>query len=505
MRIFLVFSFLLACAPKCLTAQLFPKEGGQLCYRLVGFSFPAEAGATQYKIEIATGAYAAPGDFEKHIVSTLLCKKNRSIVELPSFGTHYTWRTTSIINGKVKTKGVLRHFDTRMTADVDTNVTRLRVIHKAEKYKDAYVFVDGARALYDMNGKPVWFLPGTDLKVNERAYPRDLKPTPQGSLTFLTKGDAYEITYGGYVLWHTNVGNQNVKRFHHEFTRLSNGHYMGMLSELSDNYFIKLHAFKDSVAHNFRDSARYYQKAWINSIVEYDQKGNLAWRWDGFGYLKKSDLYAEMNADSLFDINDLHENAFFFNEKNKTVYLSLRNVSRVIKIRYPQGDVLNTYGTEYRPGVSDMRNDLFCGQHSCRVSEKGNLYLFNNNPCGQTHIPTVAMFEEPIPGKGELKKIWEYSCTVEDKNVLPVDNPNFVSGGNVLELQDGSIFVSMGSPYSKAFIVDQNKQILWSAISEKYNRDNEKWEPFKQLNVYRASIIGRKQLEEMIWKAEKYE
>ena len=66
-----------------------------------------------------------------------------------------------------------------------------------------------------------------------------------------------------------------------------------------------------------------------------------------------------------------------------------------------------------------------------------------------------------------------------------------------------SMFVSMGSPYSKVFIVDTNKHENWSAISEKYDRDTEKWAPFPQSNLYRASFVSRNELEHMIWNAEK--
>ncbi len=486
-------------------AQVFPKEGSSLCYRLIGFSFPAGASVTQYKLEIATGSYSNAADFEKNIVKSVSCKKSKVITEVPYFGCQYTWRVIPAGSKAVVTKDVLHHFSVKITQDVDSASTRLRIISPAEKYKDAYVFIDGARALYDMNGKPVWFLPGTELKVNQKAYPRDLKPTPQGTITFLTNGDAYEITYGGNIVWRTQVTNQSVKHFHHEFTRLRNGYYMGMLSELSDNNYLKLLSFKDSIAHNANDSARFYRRAWINSLVEYDPKGNLVWRWDGYNYLMKSDLIGEQKADSSFDLNDLHENAFFFDEINKVVYVSFRNINRVIKIKYPEGTILNTYGAKYAPGVQDMHNELFCGQHSCRKSQKGYLYLFNNNVCNASHIPTIVMLQEPPEGKSELKKIWEYQCTVENPEVMTVENSNFLSGGNVVELPDQSIFVSMGSPYCKVFIVGTDKKVLWSAISEKYNSGKERWELFSQLNVYRASMISRKDLEELIWNSEKYE
>ncbi len=502
-RIFFFLFCFIGCAHQ-LSAQFFPKEGAQLCYRLIGFSFPAEAGVTDYKIEVAIGSFASAADFEQHITTSVSGKKNRIIAEMPYFGSVYTWRTTSYSGSKIKSRSQLRHFNIKITPDVDTNITRLRIIKPGKKHLDGYVFIDGARALYDMNGKPVWFLPGTDSKASRKATPRDMKATRQGTITFITNGDVYEVTYGGNIRWQSNINNPGFRHFHHEFTRLGNGHYMGLLSELSYVDVFKLHAFKDSIAKNAHDSARYYQKAWMNNIVEYDEKGKLIWQWNGYDYLKRSDVYGVIKSDSLFDVNDLHDNAFFFDEKNKAIYLSFRNINRVIKIGYPHGNVLNTYGPEYKPGLKEMHNELFCGQHSCRIAQNGNLYLFNNNICGATHIPTVARFTEPLQGGG-LKKVWEYQCLIEDKEVMRNDTAGFISGGDVLELEDQSIFVSMGIPYCKLFIVDIAKHEEWSAIPEKFDGDRDKWMPFSRENLYRASFVSRKQLEEMIWNAEKYE
>ena len=69
-----------------------------------------------------------------------------------------------------------------------------------------------------------------------------------------------------------------------------------------------------------------------------------------------------------------------------------------------------------------------------------------------------------------------------------------------MELPDNSMFVCMGSQFSKVFIVNMDKKILWSAASEKWNAGNNKWECIPQ---YRASMITtRKEMEQLIWNAE---
>ena len=490
--------FILLFSSHSLSAQIFPQEGGKLCYRIIGFSFPAQEEAIKYKIEVAEGNYNSLDSFRNNIIIRLYTEKNKMIAEVPSFGSQYTWRVKYIGKDSSKIKSPLHHFSTKIVPDVDTSLMRMRVLQSAGKYKDAYVFLDVARVLYDMNGKPVWFLPGIDLERNKSAYPRDLKLTPQGTITFLSGFQPYEITYDGNLLWQNkiNAATHKFDTFHHEFTRLANGHYMAMILV---NEIVQKPAFKDSVAHNAVEYGRYNFNMQHCEIVEYDKNNQVIWRWSSKEYVQQSDLFLRKNEFGLPD-NDVHANSFYFDEKSKSIYVSFRNINRVIKVKYPEGNVINTYGTIYKPGIANLDNNDFCGQHSVRLSRTGNLYLYNNNTCSSSHVPTIAMFQEMGNGKNSLKKIWEYQCTLND---LDTTKPLFVLGGSVNELPDESMFVSMGAPYCKMFIVNKDKKELWSAVYEKYNVTTKKWE-MPDKTVYRASIItSRKELEQLIWNSEK--
>ncbi len=166
-----------------------------------------------------------------------------------------------------------------------------------------------------------------------------------------------------------------------------------------------------------------------------------------------------------------------------------------MKIKYPEGTVLNAYGEVYKPGVPENGNGMFCGQHACKYSQIGCLFLFNNNGCNQGQTPRIKILKEPVNERDVIKKIWEYECSGDEQ--YPKED---LTGGNVMELPDGSIFVCMGGAYGKLFIVNKDKKVLWSGISEKWNAEENKWIPIVQ---YRASIItDRKQLERLIWNTE---
>jgi hypothetical protein len=480
-------------------SQVLPSEGSKLHYRLIGFSFPGLAG-NSYTLQIAAGNFNSADSFRANIKFSVKTKKTRVVAEVPGFGQQYTWRIVTKSTSADNTG--FHHFSTDMAPFVDTNIARLRILKSSEKYKDAYVFLDGVKTLYDMKGKPVWYLP--DIK-GLGTPPRDLKISPQKTITFLLDSRGYEINYNGDILWSTPSRDASKKEqgggYHHEFTRLVSGNYMVLgkktsLWELPATIESKvLNAPGEIIVHDSINH-KYYQKIEFGTVLEYSHAGNLVWSWDPSEYLKGSDLYSRRTIEGLFDI-DVHENSFSFDEVSKTFLLSLRDVSRVLKVKYPEGIVTAAYGGIYKQGFREIENPLFCYQHSCKQSREGYVYLYDNNGCHLKELPKLIMMTAPEDNKNPVKKVWEYECNVEGMNEKnPVDSV-FTSGGNVIELPDGSMFASMSVLYGNLFIVSRDKRILWNAISERWNPTEKKW----KVNAnYRASIIvSRKELEDLIW------
>lgn len=503
--------FLLFFTPFWGFTQISPKEGSKLNYRLIGFAFPAIQQVNNYTIEIATGNYYSTDSFEKKITITLNTKKNKLITEVPSFGKEYTWRTASSTKSGIIYSS-LNHFSTLSVPNVDTNIIRLRIIDTAVTNKDAYVFLDATRALYDMAGHPVWYLPDIEGMSSEKYPFRDLKLSPFGSITFLfDERGAYEINYNADILWKAPdkgiVSGDSIEHYHHELTKLNNGHYMvlgyenefwnGKLPATNDSSFVIIP--KKKIKKEENDSI--YQTITFGTVIEYDEKGNIVWSWKSSQYFKGSDIYYHKNKKGQPDISP-HANSFYFDQKNNFVYVSFRDISRIVKVKYPEGTVDNVYGEIFRPGVKEKGNGLFCSQHSVGISEDGLLYLFNNNLCDSGAFPKVIMMKEPTTKSGSLEKVWEYECKV--KGIDPNNRPRqyyFWFGGNSFELPDQSIFISMSSLYSKMLIVSKDKKVLWSAIPEKWNSSSKSWDLVLQ---YKASIITNEaKLEQLIWNSEK--
>ncbi len=480
---------LLLIITQVLPAQIKPLDGSTLNYTTIGFKVPEEPRSLDYTFEIASGSFNNPDSFCRHIIKTIHSKSNKIIERVPSFCCQYTWRIVYSFKQSDKTISSLFHFATASVPEVDTTLVRLKITTAAEAYKDAYVFLDDNKTLYDMNGEPVWFLPKLE---GHQVTPRNMKISRQGTITFVSD-PTYEINYDGEILWKppaaATVSGDNSEHFHHQFTRLSNGHYM-ILGEDSAIYNCDP-SYREVPKSQSQKNKSNSQKTQFGNLIEYDESGKVVWYWKSSDYFTKTHpRYLKPPADGT--ALDVHENSFHFDDKKQFIYISFKNISRILKIKYPEGTVVNDYGGINKEGTTENNYSLFCGQHSIKQTHDGNLMLFNNNYCHPGSLPSVEILEEPTTGKDTLKLLWEYACPSIYQSPY-----GFPAGGNVIELSDRSIFVSTAAPDSKVFIVNRNKEIIWSAMPQRWNDAEKKWNPIPE---YRASIIQNKEaLERLIW------
>ena len=499
-----------------LHAQVTPKEGSVLNYRRIGFAFPAMDNVIKYRIELAAGTYTDGAAFKKNIFRSADATTNVAIADVPQFKTDYTWRVVYTRKKGAGSASALYHFSTGYVTAIDSAFVRLRILKPADAYKDDLVFADGSNVLYDMKGNPMWYLPVPANNPRQNTQVRDLKLTPQGTITYLIDQHAYEINYNGDTLWkgpdNGAVSGEDSERYHHELTRLTNGHYMVLGTE-------RVLWNRNETRADTSNIMNPGKKTPFGTIIEYNGQGNVVWSWRSSPYFMSSDV-VNYHPDGAAQGIDVHENAFYFDEENKVIYISFRNISRILKIKYPEGNVLASYGEVFNPDMHITGNGLFCEQHGIRRTKGGQLLLYNNNSCHDDKtMPTVLVMQEPDTKNGQLSKTWEYTCdadgvsinqamakTFENRQSLvrqratpnPLKAPQLkVSiGGNVTELPGHELFVCMNTQYSKMFIVNRDKQIVWSAVTEKRDPIQAKW--FASQDQYRAYIITPAALDSLI-------
>ena len=276
-----------------LYSQILPKEGSKLNYRLIGFSFEERKKPGQYILEIARGNDGTESSFKKNIIKTVSVKESKVIAEVPGFGCEYSWRTIYTTSGPDSIKSDFYHFSTGFCPEVDTGRQRLRILQPGVKYKNAYVFLDYSRVMYDMEGNPVWYLPDTNEFFSP---PNDLKLSPQATITFVqNNGEAYEINYNGDILWKGpndgQVNGEKKENYHHQLTRLANGHYMVLGLERAK----VLRKWPENTGKEFiidennKTEDTNYVKNFFGTIIEYDETGKVVWSWRFLKYFKESD------------------------------------------------------------------------------------------------------------------------------------------------------------------------------------------------------------------------
>lgn len=462
---------LLCLLPVVSSAQLSPAEDAQLHYTIIRFLFPAEKGATEYKVAVVEGNIKSIGEFEKRKLSWRTSSEPSVISEVEKFGAQYTWRSAANVQGRWVYSG-LHHFSTLRSVVIDSVGLRLRMTASDSRYAGIYVFVDATKGLYNAQGKLVWYVPDA---IASSPRVQDLKLSPQGTILFEYRAAMYEIDYEGHVLNKLPAKDSSlINGFHHEVCRLKNGHYMGLGNKME---YIKKggDAFLLSPV---PDSSGGFKPTVFEVLNEFDENGKLVWQYKIIDYLLASDVkeWARQGEETRMHP---HVNAFFFDEQNSEFYLGCRDLNRILRISYPDGRVLSEYGRKDLATSGVPGQDLFCQQHAVNVKD-GVVYIFNNNGCSADHIPSILAVKESPKAEYGIDKLWEYKFDVQPMKV------NRSRGGNVIPLSDGNVFTSIGTPWGQMLIVDKNGRIFWGACVERWDTESGST---KETGTYRASII----------------
>jgi hypothetical protein len=486
MRKFLIVQALGLLLMNYCAAQVIPKDGDTVNYRLAGFSVPENKKADNYLFEIARGSYTSEKIFKENIIIKERNNSNQIIQLLPAFGESYTWRVHYLRKEKQIGSTKLFHLYTGYIDFIDTQKMRIRVITNNVKKDNFYIFFDNTRTLRDLNGDAVWYLPEIPNATNPNTGVRDLKMTPQGTITFLSSRNIYEVDYSGKLLWSGpndgRISHDTTEYYHHEFTRLKNGHYMAAGNEYLD-YAVPETIDSNTIKYRGnikREKGKFFRKLEFGTLIEYDSLKNIVWSWRSSEPLGKN-ILPPANKVGKPDI--AHMNSFFFDESINVIYISFRNINSILKIKYPEGTVLATYGDLYLPLTNKGGAGLFMGQHNA-TEKNGHIFIFNNNINAtdrKSDLSYLVILKEPESPADTIKKEWEFSCDIDTFAAA-----NCGAGGSMTELHDKTILACMGIA-GRVFIVDRNKNVLWNALSEWKEPYSKNWLP--QNAGYRASVI----------------
>ena len=183
-------------------------------------------------------------------------------------------------------------------------------------------------------------------------------------------------------------------------------------------------------------------------FIEVDSYNNILWEWDTFDYLSE-DEYNPMwlgNMNPYFDWT--HSNSVYFDVLNNTVYISIRNLSRITAIDYSTKEILWNFGNpEFMETIFFDNYFGFSHQHSAQIYND-NILFFDNGRANEPELSRcleIDFFENEEPNL-----VWEY--------VLP-DSLLTLSRGECDRLENGNTLISAGRTGNVLEI--NNNEIVW--------------------------------------------
>jgi outer membrane protein assembly factor BamB len=270
----------------------------------------------------------------------------------------------------------------------------------------------------DRSGAPVWFNRPFSASLDARQL-RD------GLMSFVDTNRAFATTLAGEVSWSSPI--DPTLRVHHEVFPMPNGNF---LTVVHDDRTVEIDGQPEEVLGD--------------RIVELDRETNeVVWEWSTFDHYSLED----MPRAELDNGNWTHVNAVVYNERDNSVYISSRNLSRITRIDYDTGEIIYNMGADAVSGDVDFGNGLFLGQHAPELLENGNMLLHDNGIPNLVNNVSRAIeleFDHPRhPTSATV--VWEYvipkfSRIIGDADRLPNGNTLIASGdtaGVVYEVTPG--------------------------------------------------------------------
>jgi hypothetical protein len=202
-----------------------------------------------------------------------------------------------------------------------------------------------------------------------------------------------------------------------------------------------------------------------DKFIEIDKDGNILWEWSSFDYIDENEydpIWVEAYVSSWnfggspsFDWT--HSNSIFYDDIDDIVYVSIRNLSRIIAIDYSSKEILWNLGNSNFMNEIFFEDDFdFSHQHSVQKTLNNSLIFFDN---GRNHIPELSRCVEIEFINNTPEISWDY--------MLP-DTMLTLSRGECDRLSNSNTLITAGRTGNILEINSQN-EIIWHLNAKNNN------------------------------------
>lgn len=336
----------------------------------------------------------------------------------------------------------------------------------------------GMLAMIDDLGEVVWYY-----KTNSRISDFDL--WSDGKLSYMTQDNKIvEMDFGGNIIqeWYAehrpdgkdeNAIPVNALTFHHDASRLANGNWLTLSSEVReiDDFY---------TSEKNPKAPRKTQKVMGDVVIEYNDKGEILHEWNSFdhlpvfriGYSTFSNYWGRRGFPGVIDWS--HANAVVPVDNEESYLINYRYQSAMIKVQKSTGNIEwifaepSGWGAELDDKLLKIdKEDWSWHQHAPSFTSEGNLLFFNNNNY------LARPFDEAQPMINSNSHVIEYRIDEENKTVEKVwtsllegEKPiASVAMGSAVQLPiTGNILAGYGMITSPKEGVDSNS--VWTMVRE---------------------------------------
>ena len=306
----------------------------------------------------------------------------------------------------------------------------------------------------DQNGNPIWFVKKEDFE-QRFIFTQFLQ---NGNVVGFSPWGGYEIDLNGMIIFATPEGT-NV---HHQITKTTNNTYF-IISATIENQYCPEECY-DSLPDEI---------PWQGDIFrEFDQDGNEIWNWNTFDYFDLTEYnpyYVEIYTGQE-EMDWTHSNSVFFDKNSQSIFVSIRNLSRITKIDYASKDLIWSLGeTDFMNEIYFEEELNFSQQHSVQVLENGNLLFFDNH---RYLTPELSRCLEVSYDESD------YSVEIEWEHPLPLELFTG-SRGECDRLDNGNTLITAGRT-GNTLEVTPNNEVVWQLKAENMG---------SAVNMYRSARI----------------
>ncbi len=416
-------------------ALILPPEGIALSQIHVQFEWESVGGADEYQLVVVVDDGSgdpfagAPPVVDQTVPATAPRAVATSGLE---FGEAYAWHARAIVSGTLQAWDATHRFATlalpaympalTVTAGSGTPEPGLTLFN----IRSQNATIPGGFAVaVDLAGNPVWFLARSHIVG-------DLRLLDNGRVLVVGGARAWEYTLNGQIAW-ASPDDPDLY-VHHEAFPMPNGNILTALRE-------------------FQQVLRDGELQWWmgDRFVEFDRlTKQVVWEWNTFDHLSTLDFDDTfMQTPTITDppptgsYDWTHSNAVIYHPPDDSVYISVRHLSRIVRIDYATGNFVYQmgFGPPSMPsGDADFGDNLFSFQHAPQVLANGNMVLFDNgsrrdhiDQSARTGVSKAIELQFTGDPPTDASIVWEftlpeYNAALGDADRLPGGNTLVAAG-----------------------------------------------------------------------------